>query len=100
MCLHFNTLNYSADTGKKSNIKTSNNTLTFLSSTEVEPMFVESDNLHVIALTAATGVRVRIMYLDRGSNEKASAHDFPEDAEAVDVHILYRPGHYDILYPK
>jgi ubiquitin thioesterase protein OTUB1 len=67
--------------------------------TEVEPMYQESDNIHIIALTAVTGIKVRIMYLDRGSNEEASPHDFPEDADPV-VHLLYRPGHYDILYPK
>lgn len=68
--------------------------------TEVEPMFQESDNIHVTALTAATQIRVRIMYLDRGSNKEASPHDFLEDAGPPQVHLLYRPGHYDILYPK
>ena len=62
-------------------------------------MYQESDNIHIIALTTVTGIKVRIMYLDRGSNEEASPHDFPEDTEPA-VHLLYRPGHYDILYPK
>merc|ERR1712098_654856 len=34
-------------------------------STEVEPMFKESDHIHIIALTAAMGIGVRIIYLDR-----------------------------------
>nr|ACO15169.1 Ubiquitin thioesterase otubain-like [Caligus clemensi] len=66
---------------------------------EVETMFKESDHIHVIALTAAISVNVRILYLDRGSNKEASPHDFPEGSEPT-VHLLYRPGHYDILYPK
>ncbi len=69
-------------------------------STDVEPMYVESDHIHVIALAEDLGVPVRIMYLDRGDNEEASAHDFPEGGGKSLVHLLYRPGHYDVLYPK
>ena len=67
--------------------------------TEVEPMYHESDHIHITALTAATGLRVRVMYLDRGEREAAVAHDFPEGSEPL-AHLLYRPGHYDVLYPK
>lgn len=69
---------------------------------QVEPMYNESDHVHVTAITKETGIRVRIMYLDRGTNKEASPHDFPESDNRgdVDVHLLYRPGHYDILYPK
>ena len=83
--------------------------------TEVEPMFKESDHIHIIGnlllhsvtcnlhhdmtsgLTAAAGVGVRVVYLDRG--DSAVHHDFPEDSEPQ-IHVLYRPGHYDILYSK
>ena len=89
--------------------------------TDVEPMYVESDHIHVSALTAATGVKVRIMYLDRSGaeasgggssngegkaegsngNGSAQAHDFPDEGDNLpSVHLLYRPGHYDVLYPK
>ncbi len=80
--------------------------------TDVEPMYVESDHIHVSALTECTGVKVRIMYLDRsesnGTDDKSSsssdepvAHDFPDDSSSAPrVHLLYRPGHYDVLYPK
>ena len=50
-------------------------------------------------LTAATGIKIRVIYLDRGSGDEAVHHDFPEDS-SPDIHILYRPGHYDVLYPK
>jgi len=48
-------------------------------------------------LTAAVGVGVRVMYLDRGDGATVASHDFPEDKEPV-INLLYRPGHYDILY--
>ena len=70
-------------------------------SLEVEPMYHESDHIHVIAITKQAGIKVRIQYLDRGSATEATSHDFPEEtSDSPDVHLLYRPGHYDILYKK
>lgn len=70
-------------------------------SSEVEPMFKESDHIHVIAITSATGVGVRINYLDRGGTaDKVNIHNFPEQVEKPRIHLLYRPGHYDVLYVK
>ena len=65
-------------------------------------MYHESDHIHVIAITKETGIRVRIQYLDRGGDTEATSHDFPDEGGSTnpDVHLLYRPGHYDILYPK
>jgi len=68
-------------------------------STEVEPMYRESDHIHIIGLTAAAGINVRVVYLDRGTTDNPVHHDFPEGSEPK-IHILYRPGHYDILYLK
>jgi len=68
-------------------------------STEVEPMYKESDHIHIIGLTAAAGISVRVVYLDRGTTDSAVPHDFPEGSQPG-IHILYRPGHYDILYLK
>ncbi|RWS00110.1 ubiquitin thioesterase OTUB1-like isoform X1 [Dinothrombium tinctorium] len=64
---------------------------------EVEPMYKESDHIHIIALTAATKVPVCINYLDRGQGGKVTVHNFPEGSSPR-IHLLYRPGHYDILY--
>lgn len=66
---------------------------------EVEPMFKESDHIHIIALSSALNVGVRVRYMDRGDSSEVIAHDFPEGSK-VAVHLLYRPGHYDILYPS
>ncbi|XP_045447225.1 ubiquitin thioesterase otubain-like [Melitaea cinxia] len=64
---------------------------------EVEPMYKESDHIHIIALSNALKVGVRVRYMDRGEGSQVIAHDFPEGAKPL-VHLLYRPGHYDILY--
>ena len=88
---------YNIKTYNKTNVLYKNN----FCSLEVEPMYHESDHIHVIAITKQAGIKVRIQYLDRGSDTEATAHDFPEEtADNADVHLLYRPGHYDILYPK
>ena len=63
-------------------------------------MYHESDHIHVIAITKQTGIKVGIQYLDRGGDREATAHDFPEESSDPDIHLLYRPGHYDILYLK
>jgi len=63
---------------------------------EVEPMYKESDHIHIIALTSALGIGVRIVYMDRGLGGN---HDFP-DSLTPSIHLLYRPGHYDVIYPN
>lgn len=65
---------------------------------EVEPMYKESDHIHIIAMCTALGTGVRVRYMDRGAGTEVTAHDFPAGATPA-VHLLYRPGHYDILYP-
>ena len=85
----------------------------------MEPMGEESDHVHIIALSDALGVPIRVMYLDRSScdtgNLCVNHHDFIPLANASEgdaaktstpaaekpyITLLYRPGHYDILYPK
>lgn len=75
-------------------------TVSSFCSTEVEPMYRESDHIHIIGLTAAAGISVRVVYLDRGEGGNPVQHDFPEGGAEPQLHLLYRPGHYDILYPK
>lgn len=65
---------------------------------EVEPMYKESDHIHIIALCSALNVGVRVEYMDRGEGGQVIAHDFPDRTDPT-VYLLYRPGHYDILYP-
>lgn len=79
----------------------------------VEPMGEESDHVHIIALSDALGIPVRVVYLDRSSCDTGGVnvnhHDFipssltngGDGLEIIPyITLLYRPGHYDILYPK
>ncbi|CAO2162582.1 unnamed protein product [Urochloa humidicola] len=96
-----------------------NSTVAQFCKTSVEPMGEESDHVHIIALSDALGVPIRVMYLDRSScdtgNLSVNHHDFIPSANASEgdaamvstpaaekpyITLLYRPGHYDILYPK
>jgi ubiquitin thioesterase protein OTUB1 len=67
---------------------------------EVDPMNRESDQLQVMALTEALGVKVVIEYLDASGTETCSQLTFPVEysGPAFEVRLLYRPGHYDVLY--
>ncbi|KAL5732373.1 hypothetical protein ACOSP7_031718 [Xanthoceras sorbifolium] len=83
----------------------------------VEPMGEESDHVHITALSDALGVPIRVVYLDRSSCDTGGVsinhHDFIPTANDLPnstsgstqsirpyITLLYRPGHYDILYPK
>ncbi|KAJ1463182.1 peptidase C65 Otubain-domain-containing protein [Pelagophyceae sp. CCMP2097] len=63
--------------------------------TEVEPVNMECEQVQIIALTEMLGVPVCIEYLD-GSGAPTCIV-FPEGSKPC-VTLLYRPGHYDILY--
>ncbi|EMS61506.1 Ubiquitin thioesterase otubain-like protein [Triticum urartu] len=96
-----------------------NSTVVQFCKSSVEPMGEESDHVHIIALSDALGVPIRVMYLDRSScdtgNLSVNHHDFIPAANSSEgdaamglnpaeekpyITLLYRPGHYDILYPK
>ncbi|XP_055594948.1 ubiquitin thioesterase otubain-like [Uranotaenia lowii] len=66
---------------------------------EVEPMYKESDHIHIIAICSALEAGVRVEYMDRGDGDQVIAHEFPDGCKP-NVFLLYRPGHYDILYPN
>lgn len=60
-------------------------------------MSKESDHIHIIALAKALNVPVLVEYMDRGEGGTVNHHIFPEGSEPR-IFLLYRPGHYDILY--
>ncbi|XP_028839322.1 ubiquitin thioesterase OTUB1a isoform X2 [Denticeps clupeoides] len=64
---------------------------------EVEPMSKESDHIHIIALAQALDVAILVEYMDRGEGGTVNHHVFPEGGDPR-IFLLYRPGHYDILY--
>jgi hypothetical protein len=51
----------------------------------------------MIAVTNAFNIGVRIESLGPKKNE---TWIFPEDYQNCFIHMLFRPGHYDILYKK
>eukprot|EP00898_Chlorokybus_atmophyticus_P005114 jgi/Chlat1/5603/Chrsp369S05375 len=75
----------------------------------VEVMGEESDHVHITALIDALKLPVRVAYLDGGMSHgqdlaEVTQHDFhPQQDDGTpalvpEVVLLYRPGHYDILY--
>lgn len=60
-------------------------------------MYKEADHIHISALTGALGVPVGVVYMDRGEGSEVNEHVFPEGSDPM-IYLLYRPGHYDILY--
>merc|ERR1740124_961043 len=64
--------------------------------TQVEPVKKEADQVQCIALSQFFKIPIRIYYLDQSSGG-INCHDFPHGSEPT-VHLLYRPGHYDIIY--
>ena len=82
---------------------------------EVEAVAKECEQIHVTALCNAMNLPMVVQYVDLSPSEKAVEHvmepmvmgDEGEDGpltarflpEGEAVHLLYRPGHYDILYP-
>ena len=93
-----------------------NTTVEQFCKSSVEPMGEESDHVHITALSDALGIPVRVVYLDRSSSDTGGVsvnhHDFMPVAGDLPnascsseknipfITLLYRPGHYDILYPK
>ena len=77
-------------------------------SREVEPMGRECSMIQVLALAEAMSVDVAIEYLDGRHFDKAlTRHEFgPSQNDSLSeggssttkITLLYRPGHYDILY--
>lgn len=64
----------------------------------------ESDHIHIVALTKALKVPVCVEYMDREGHSCNSFNFNPNDevdsaTVKPDLTLLYRPGHYDILYP-
>ena len=68
----------------------------------IDPMGEESDHVVLVALTNALRVPMRVVYVDgREGRGDLDVKDFVPDgcsSKDIHVHLLFRPGHYDILY--
>ncbi|CAG9326597.1 OTUB1 [Blepharisma stoltei] len=69
---------------------------------EVDPMNRECEQLQIIAMTEAFQIKAEIEYMDRNDRTETTLMSFPFEYTGPDfkIHMLYRPGHYDILYPN
>ena len=65
---------------------------------EVDPIDREADHLQIIALIDAIHIPIQIIYIDNHS--PTTSIIFPSQAQIhqIQIHMLYRPGHYDLLY--
>lgn len=66
----------------------------------VDPMGRDAETLALDALPVQLGLGVRLWILDRRDGVDLVNVDFPGPAGNVDVHVLFKPGHYDLLYPR
>ena len=66
----------------------------------MEPIDKEADQIQIMALLNYMEIPIRIVYLDGNlTNIEPSSMVFPMDVqEDPSIILLYRPGHYDILY--
>jgi ubiquitin thioesterase protein OTUB1 len=68
---------------------------------EIEPMWKDCDHLSIIALVNALKTSLRIEYMDRSQAPSGGwHHDFSADGSEPKLYMLFRPGHYDLLYKK
>ncbi|KAI8073161.1 peptidase C65 Otubain-domain-containing protein [Gongronella butleri] len=68
----------------------------------VEAFGRESDHLQIIALSKVLEIPMQVVYLDGSQDDKAAVHEFWPDEDnkttRTPLRLLYRPGHYDIMY--
>ncbi|KAF2206943.1 hypothetical protein CERZMDRAFT_52163 [Cercospora zeae-maydis SCOH1-5] len=76
--------------------------------TQVLPVSAEIDNVALSALKdvllSPAGILLEVLYLDRSEGSEVTMHRFDPVASGGftlgSVRLLYRPGHYDILYKQ
>lgn len=66
--------------------------------TMIDPMGRDAETLAVDALPLQLGIGVRLWVLDRRDEVDLISLDTPRPDGKVDVHVLFKPGHYDLLY--
>lgn len=66
----------------------------------VDPMGRDAETLVLDALPRQLGIGLRLWILDRRDEIDLVSLDTPGPDGKVDVHVLFKPGHYDLLYPR
>mmetsp|Transcript_19380 Transcript_19380/g.53215 ORF Transcript_19380/g.53215 Transcript_19380/m.53215 type:complete len:268 (+) Transcript_19380:104-907(+) len=84
---------------------TSHSSIQAFCAQEVDPMNTEADHLQITALSSYFRVPARVVYLDQSVGDTATEHCFSGGAgetgasPLAPICLLYRPGHYDLIYP-
>ncbi|ESL07446.1 otubain [Trypanosoma rangeli SC58] len=71
---------------------------------EIDAVSSESDHVQVVAFARCFNVCIVVEYLDGSVGSRTTRHSFSgasgdaNDATCVVLTLLYRPGHYDLLY--
>ncbi|RNF12402.1 otubain [Trypanosoma conorhini] len=71
---------------------------------EIDAVSSESDHMQVVAFARCFDVRIVVEYLDGSAGTCATRHTFASgssdanDDACIVLTLLYRPGHYDLLY--
>ncbi|EXJ58973.1 hypothetical protein A1O7_06404 [Cladophialophora yegresii CBS 114405] len=71
--------------------------------TRIDPSNQEIDHVGLQALTdaviAPAYIAVEVSYLDRSTGDEVTAYRFVDNAKGwPTIRLIYRPGHYDIIY--
>ena len=66
---------------------------------EVEPLGIDIDHVVITALSTGLETPVSVACLERRPG-KAQIINFFDDSsdDSSKIHLMFRPGHYDILY--
>ncbi|OAP54472.1 hypothetical protein AYL99_11573 [Fonsecaea erecta] len=73
--------------------------------TKIDPANQEIDHAGLQALTdaviAPAYIALEVAYLDRSSGDEVPSYSFVNDAKGwPTIRLIYRPGHYDIIYKE
>ncbi|KAJ6133335.1 Ovarian tumor otubain [Penicillium samsonianum] len=73
-------------------------------SSRIDPVKTEIDEVGLQALIdgviEGSGFGVEILYLDRSEGDVVTPHQLSSNSPSgATIRLLYRPGHYDLLYP-
>ena len=78
----------------------------FCSKTETSESY-DVDHVQIMAIAGALQVRLQIAYLDASAGAAVNVVRIPDGGEsdalppdAPTLHLLYRPGHFDVAYPR
>lgn len=66
----------------------------------VDPMGRDAETLILDALPQQLGIGLRLWILDRREDVDLVSMDTPGPDRKIDVHVLFKPGHYDLLYSR